>query len=522
MSGTITVDKRSLETIPAGQRTEGPYERRFDPALITDASTNCTGCGSAGCHTGSFLPDEGVNGCPMENNIPEINKAFEQGAKAEAQGNPQDADRHYKQAFDISWRTNRWGLLTGSLCPADKLCEGGCIYQGTKQGSILIRGIEREVHRKAWESGWVPPLEQKRSLGKSIAIVGSGFAAISAAEIAFEEGYDVTIVERSPVAGGLGALGIPRLKMAYADMANYTNRLKEAGVIIQTGVTVGAETFGNTVAFDQLAQDHDAVIVATGKYKPKDPVTSENGAENLTQAIHYLTRQSLKNLVDLGIADKTVLDGYDDNLDAKGKKVLVIGGGDTAMDGVRTATTIQNHGAVSATCLYRGTQEKLRAGKKEIEAAREEGVNFEFGAAPETIRKNEDNSLTVVCKNGVEFTGDMVVSAVGFDPENLPALFGTDALPTNKWGMLDVTEPVFIPNTDMFGPEAGIAQAGLVGVYKTASGKETLIAAAGDITGSSLAVHALAGGRDIVPKIHEVLSSRNNNHGLQVRHLNFG
>ena len=479
-------EKRSLITITPADRDESPIELVVTADLIATASTGCTSCGSAGCHT---------MGCPMENEIPEINKLHQKGAQLELAGDQEKADEYYKASFEESWGTNRWGLLTGRLCPSDQLCEGSCIYVDTNEGSILIRGIEYNTHARAWENDWVPPLEQKENRGKSIGIIGSGFGAIAAAEIAFEQGYDVTIYERSPVAGGLGAVGIPRLKMDFADVERYTNRLKDAGVKIMTNTPVGESENKNSIPFNEIAEQHDGIIVATGKYKSKSALSPENGSEHTVQAIDFLSRQSYNNM--------RMPHSYDDmTLDAKGKRVVVIGGGDTAMDCLRTAKTIQE--AESSTLLYYRDKDRLSAGKKELQAATEEGVDFEFNASTDHIVEKEDGTKELHLENGKIIDADMVIEAVGFDPEDLPKMFGDDQLPTNRWGGLETQKgsQVFIPGTDPFDAGVGVPMAGLVTQYKTAAGKIVPVAGVGDVVGSSLAVHALAGGRDIIEQLH--------------------
>ena len=482
-------DKRVIPMIPPPQRGAFPAEQRLPAESIAQATTACTSCGAAGCHTNRGIAGQHLSGCPMENNIPEINRLYQQGIAHELAGDQARAEQSLRQAFAVSWRTNRWGLLTGRLCPSDQLCEGGCIYKDTAQGSILIRGIEYDLHARAWEHGWVPPLKQMRANGQSIGIVGSGFGALSAAEIGFERGYSVTIYERAALPGGLGAAGIPSLKIAYEDVQRYWERLGRAGVTVRTDTAIDDLT--------PLLEAHDAIIIATGKYKPKRALGDDQGGAYMVQAIDFLSRQSWN--------EKGIAHAYDDALDAQGKDVIVIGGGDTAMDCVRTAKTLQ--GAQSAKCLYRSSQETMRAGMKEIEAATQEGIGFVFDAQPMRIDQGPSGSLSLQTQDGRVFEGDMIISAIGFDPENPAMMFGSEGLPINAWGGLETLpdQRVIIPGTDPFDTGIGVPMAGICSLHDIPSGRITPIAGVGDIVGSSLAVHALAGGRDIVSLIETVM-----------------
>lgn len=456
--------------------------------------TSCTSCAQAGCHT---------TGCPMGNAIPEINKHYNAAVKYEKAGQAELALAEYKQGFEESWETNRFGLITGRLCPSKQLCEGGCIYVDTEQGSVQIRAIELDLHTKAWDNGWVPPLEQKEKLGKSIAIVGSGSAALATAEYAFEAGYDVTIIERSPVAGGLPAVGINEHKREFGEIERYYTRLKDAGVQFELNTHVGADAVQGKShrTVESLVEEFDGIVMAQGKYQPKMPISEEQGAEHLVQAIDFLNRNSYVNEQGkLGNQDADVLAEaarYNvPELDAAGKRVFVIGGSDTAADACNVSAMRQ--GATEVIHAYRSSEDRMRMDKKEKQTGQEADVQFEYNFQTEKVEKRADGSYLVTGQDGQKFEVDMVIAATGFDPENLKAQTGIDDLPINDWGEFDLQEAVSGKGGGIKTILSPFSTAGVAGVFQTEAGKKTPVFAAGDIAGGSLAVHALAGGRDLI------------------------
>lgn len=494
---TITTSKHAVPLIsPAERDGTRPIEQINLLGYVTAGqSTGCTSCSQAGCHT---------MGCPMGNDIPRVNKHFYQAVALEKQDLPEQALAEYRRGFEESWRTNRFGLLTGRLCPSDgQLCGAHCIYKSTQQGSIRIREIEHYLHTLAWESDWIPKLEQKEKLGKSIAIIGSGPGALATAEYAFEVGYDVTIIERAPIAGGLPAIGINEHKREFYEVERYSTRLKEAGVKFELNTHVGAEAVDGKKhrTVQSLVEDFDGIVMAQGKYKPKMPITKEQGAEHLVQAIDFLNRNSYVNEQGrLGNTDPDVLieaENYNKpELDAKNKRVFVIGGSDTAADACNVSAMRQ--GATQVIHAYRGTEDRMRMDKKEKRTALDAAVQFEYDFQIQEIQKRANGSYLVTGEDGRAFEVDMVVSATGFDPEDLRVQTGINDLLVNDSGVLEVQDNIAVKGGGLKSILSPASSAGVVGVFQTEAGKQTPLFAVGDIAGGTLAVHALAGGRDMI------------------------
>jgi glutamate synthase (NADPH/NADH) small chain len=334
--------------------------------------------------------------------------------------------------------------------------------------------------------------------------VGSGPGALATAEYAFEAGYDVTIIERSPIAGGLPAVGINELKRKLVEVECYYTRLEEAGVTIVRNTHVNANPVEGKQhrTYQSLVVEFDAVVMAQGKYKPKMPLTAEQGAEHVAQAIDFLYRNNyvyeqrrLGNNDPVVQSEATRLDRPE--LDAKGKRVFVIGGSDTAADVCNVSAMRQ--GATRVIHVYRGSEDQMRMDKKEKNTALDAGVNFEYGFETDKVEKLDDGSYKITGKDGRVFEADIVIAATGFDPEDLRATTGIQGLPVNRYGELAVKEGITVKGgglKNLLHPSS--YSAGVVGVFQTASGKMVPLFAAGDIAGGSLAVHALAGGRDLI------------------------
>jgi glutamate synthase (NADPH/NADH) small chain len=302
-------------------------------------------------------------------------------------------------------------------------------------------------------------------------------------------GYDVHVYDRHDRAGGLLTYGIPGFKLEKPIVMRRVQRLVDAGIVFHQGFAVGRDA-----SLAELRQKHDALLIATGVYRSRGIKAPGVGAPGIVEAIDYLTASNRKGFGD-------AVPAFDDGgLDAKGKKVVVIGGGDTAMDCVRTAI---RQGAASVKCLYRRDRANMPGSQRETRNAEEEGVDFVWLSAPEGFDGTESVSGVRAIKMrlgeadvsgrrtpepdpGSEFRldADLVIKALGFDPEDLPTLFGAPELSVTRWGTVRVDHKTMQTSID--------------GVF-----------AAGDIVrGASLVVWAIRDGRDVAERMHTYLKTK--------------
>jgi len=333
--------------------------------------------------------------------------------------------------------------VCGRICPQDRLCEQACVLEQSEHGSVTIGAIEKYITDTAWELGWVKPVTPDRERTESVGIIGGGPGGMAAAEELRKLGYQVDVYDRYDRIGGLLVYGIPNFKLDKAVVARRVDLLKQAGVRFHYNVDVG-----NTVGFAALRQKHSALLIATGVYQARALTCPGVGATGVFRAMTYLTAS---NRHGLGDAVPAFTNG---SLDAAGKNVVVIGGGDTAMDCVRTAV---RQGAKSVKCLYRRDRENMPGSQREVGNAIEEGVEFVWQSAPEAILHDGDNKVTGVRAMrtrlampdasgrakpediaGSQFVipADMVIEALGFDPEEVPKLFGAPELGVTRWGTI--------------------------------------------------------------------------------------
>jgi glutamate synthase (NADPH/NADH) small chain len=367
--------------------------------------------------------------------------------------------------------------VCGRICPQDRLCEGNCVIEQSGHGTVTIGSMEKYITDNAWEQGWVKPISVKSEKNQSVGIIGAGPAGLAAAEQLRKEGYKITVYDRYDRAGGLLIYGIPNFKLEKHVVERRTKLLKDGGIEFIQNFEVGKDA-----TLDQLRKKHDAILIATGVYKPREISLPGNDLDNIFPAMEFLTASNKK-----GLGDKVEL--FDRGvLNAEGKDIVVIGGGDTAMDCVRTSVRQK---AKSVKCLYRRDKENMPGSSREVANAEEEGVEFVWLSSPKEFKgKNKIENLVVdqiqlgepdesgrrrpEVKEGSEFEikADMVIKALGFDPEDLPNLFDTKELQVTKWGTI---------KTDFETMETN-----LKGVF-----------AAGDIVrGASLVVWAIKDGRD--------------------------
>ena len=449
-----TPEKR---TVPERQKDFAEIYRRFDPQAAAEQASRCSQCGIPFC----------LVHCPLSNNIPDWLKLTAEG--------------RLEEAYEISSATNNFPEICGRICPQDRLCEGNCVIEKGFE-SVTIGAVERHITDTAFASGWIKPLRPRRERTQSVGIIGAGPGGLAAAEMLRAKGYQVHVYDRHDRVGGLMIYGIPNFKLDKEIVLRRWKLLEDGGIHFHLGVGIG-----ENVSFDELRARHDAILVATGVYKAREIGGPGAGLPGIVAALDYLTASNRQGLGD------SVPDFDSGALNAAGKRVVVIGGGDTAMDCVRTAV---RQGAVSVKCLYRRDQVNMPGSMREVKHAQEEGVEFVWLSAPEAF--NGDDTVTGVKavkmrlgmpdasgRQSVESSdermtleADLVIKALGFDPEDIVRLWGVDGLEVSRWGTLKVDHRTQMTT--------------LPGVF-----------AAGDIVrGASLVVWAIKDGRDAAARIH--------------------
>ena len=430
-----------------------------------EQSSRCSQCGVPFCQVH----------CPLSNNIPDWLKLTAEG--------------RLKEAYELAQSTNNMPEVCGRICPQDRLCEGNCVIEQSGHGTVTIGSVEKYITDNAWEQGWVNPIKIKNEKNQSVGIIGAGPAGLAAAEQLRKLGYQITVYDRYDRAGGLLIYGIPNFKLEKFVVERRTKLLEKSGIKFIQNFEVGKDS-----TLDQLREKHDALLITTGVYKAREIDIPGSDLGNIFPAMKFLTASNKK-----GLGDKVKL--FDNGtLNAEGKDIVVIGGGDTAMDCVRTSIR-QN--AKSVKCLYRRDKENMPGSAREVANAEEEGVEFVWLSSPkEFIGTNKVEGLNIdkiklgepdesgrrkpeIQKNS-EFNikADIVIKALGFDPENLPKLFGSEDLQVTKWGTLKTNFDTMETN--------------LSGVF-----------AAGDIIrGASLVVWAIKDGRDVALSVKKFLEKK--------------
>ena len=434
--------------------------RRFQRPQAAEQASRCEQCGIPFCQIH----------CPLQNNIPDWLMLAASG--------------RLEEAYRVSSATNTFPEICGRICPQDRLCEGMCVLEQSSHESVTIGAVEKFITDNAWDEGWVqgpkPATERRQSIG----IIGSGPGGLAAAEALRAKGFQVHVYDRHDRAGGLLIYGIPSFKLEKDIVERRTKLLADSGVVFHQDFEVG-----RNASLDDLRRKHAALVIATGVYQPR-PLTVPGAAlKGVHRALDYLIASNRASFGDALAAEH----------DAKDKNVVVIGGGDTAMDCVRTAV---RQGAKSVTCLYRRDRANMPGSQREVKHAEEEGVRFVWQSAPEKLTGEEAVTGVVCVKmhlgvpdasgrqtpsviegSHVTEPADFVVSALGFEPEDLPQMFGTPDLTVSRWGTLKV--------------DANLMTS-LPGVF-----------AAGDIVrGASLVVWAIKDGRDAAAAIERYLEAK--------------
>ncbi|MFZ3582578.1 NAD(P)-dependent oxidoreductase [Loktanella sp. DJP18] len=471
-----TVGRDMPEKRSAVVRTEDFHEiyREYADAKAAEQSSRCSQCGVPYCQSH----------CPLQNNIPDWLRLTAEG--------------RLQEAYEISQATNTFPEICGRICPQDRLCEGNCVIEQSGHGTVTIGAVEKYITDTAFEEGWVKPIRPHIERTESVGIIGAGPGGLAAADMLRRQGVQVTVYDRYDRGGGLMTYGIPGFKLEKDVVMQRMAQLEDGGVEFVLNCNVGED-----ISFDAIRGKHDAVLIATGVYKTRELDHPGAEADGIVRAIDYLTASNR-----VGFGDD-VAEFTSGELNAAGKRVVVIGGGDTAMDCVRTAI---RQGATSVKCLYRRDRNNMPGSQREVQNAEEEGVEFVWLSSPkmfvdDAANLNDDRAISGPLRGVVvdkmrlgqpDVTGrqspelidgahyveeaDIVIKALGFEPEDLPTLWGVDGLEVTRWGTVKA--------------DFTTGRTSLDGVF-----------AAGDIVrGASLVVWAIKDGRDCATAILDYLS----------------
>ncbi len=415
----VTLGKEMPEKRDASARAQDFDEiyREFADQKAAEQASRCSQCGVPYCQSH----------CPLHNNIPDWLKLTAEG--------------RLQEAYELSQATNTFPEICGRICPQDRLCEGNCVIEQSGHGTVTIGSVEKYLTDTAWEQGWVKPIRPHAERIESVGIIGAGPGGLAAADVLRRAGVQVTVYDRYDRAGGLMTYGIPGFKLEKDVVECRIAQLQDGGVNLVLNCTVGQD-----ISFDAILGQHDAVLIATGVYKARDIEAPGVGARGVVKALDYLTASNR-----VGFGDE-VPEFDSGELNASGKRVVVIGGGDTAMDCVRTAI---RQGALSVKCLYRRDRANMPGSQREVQNAEEEGVEFVWLSAPKGFTGGTEVDGVMVQKmrlgapdatgrqspeviEGADYVepADLVVQALGFEPEDLPTLWGVPELKVTRWGTI--------------------------------------------------------------------------------------
>ncbi|MEN7548510.1 glutamate synthase subunit beta [Rapidithrix thailandica] len=402
-------------------------------------ASRCLQCGNPYCSS---------TGCPLSNNIPQWLKFI--------------ADKDLDLAFQISNETSPYPELLGRICPHDRLCEGACTLNDG-HGAVTIGSIEVSVNEKGFAKGLKPEFSDQKT-GKRVAIIGSGPAGLACATFLLRAGVTPVVYEKADQAGGLFVYGIPGFKLEKEAVKRRVELLLEAGMELHLGTEIGKD-----ITFQEIYDKHDAVFLGLGAMEGRVLGYDTYNADNIYMAVPFLTNIQ-KKLDELP---------YDKKYQVKGKKILVIGGGDTAMDCVRTSI---REGAAEVTCVYRRDEENMPGSRKEVLSAKEEGVEFIYQTTPKSFVADKDQNIY-----GVKFAktqlvepvgggrasiqeiegseqvmeADIIILALGFKNEKLPFLT-ENGIELNDWGAIKVDENYQTSRNGVYAGGDGVRGADLV------------------------------------------------------------
>lgn len=413
----LEVPRRDPEKQGSKERVRhfGEIYGDYDGADAAQQAGRCLDCGNPYCEWQ----------CPVHNFIPNWLDLIEQGKLFEA--------------AELSHQTNSLPEICGRICPQDRLCEGACTLDDGF-GAVNIGNIERYIADEAFKQGWRPDMSNVNDTGKRVAIIGAGPAGLGAADILAREGIHSVVYDAYPEIGGLLTFGIPPFKLEKEIVRKRRKILEGMGIEFVLNTRVGDD-----IPFEKIINDYDAVFLGLGTYKYVTGGFPGEGLDGVYEALPYL-RANVKR--QLGLDEDPA-----DLVDLAGKKVVVLGGGDTGMDCVRTAI---RQGAESVTCAYRRDEENMPGSRREVKNSREEGVNFLFNRQPvEIVGADKVTGVKVaetrLCAPGPDgrrqpetvegseeiLPADAVIIAFGFRPDP-PAWFEEHSIETLPSGRVRV------------------------------------------------------------------------------------
>jgi glutamate synthase (NADPH/NADH) small chain len=464
MQNFIKTGRQMPDKRPAQERRQNFDEiyREFDALKASEQASRCAQCGVPFCQIH----------CPLQNNIPDWLRLTAEG--------------RLEEAYEMASATNTFPEICGRICPQDRLCEGNCVIEKSGHGTVTIGSVEKYIPETACDKGWVKPRKPRTERPESAGIIGAGPAGLAAAEMLRARGYQVTVYDRYDRIGGLMIYGIPNFKLEKYIIARRAELLEDQGIKFVLNFEVGRDA---TLA--ELRAKHDTVLIATGVYKSLELNVPGAELQHVVPALDYLTASNRRGLGD-------IVPAFDaGTLNAEGKHVVVIGGGDTAMDCVRTAIRQQ---ARSVKCLYRRDRDNMPGSMREVINAEEEGVEFVWLSSPLEVSNKTacaqkmilgvpDSSRRrmplPVAGSDYHIDADLVIKALGFAAEDLPALFKEPSLAVTERGTIKSDFRTQMTNLD--------------GVF-----------AAGDIVrGASLVVWAISDGRFAAEAMHRYIQARN-------------
>ena len=461
---------------------------RFEEAEAKKQSSRCLDCGNPYCSWG----------CPLHNYIPQWLELAREG--------------RIHEAAALCHETNPLPEICGRVCPQDRLCEGACTLNDGF-GAVTIGAVEKYIVDKALAEGWNPDVSTAQPTGKRVAIVGAGPAGLACADRLARAGVQAVVFDRYEQIGGLLQFGIPSFKLDKSVIATRRGVLEGMGVEFRLGVEIGRD-----IAMDALLADFDAVFLGLGSYRYTDGGLPGQDLRNVLPALPFLV-QNGRIVVGTDNNQSRPIAGWEDQLalpDLRGKRVVVLGGGDTGMDCVRSAVRL---GAAQVSCVYRRDEASMPGSAREVANAREEGVRFLFQRAPLALIDDGDGNVRAVRVaetqlgepdargrrrpeqvpgSETDLDADIVIIAFGFQPDP-PAWLAAHGIALHDDGRVKVF-PAPPPHHPL-----RLDPANPVYPYQTAN--PNIFAGGDGVRGADLVVTAVQEGRDAAGSIVRFLAA---------------